>query len=466
MRRQFRRVVRRSRRQLRRSCRLLCRIRCCDEEHVGALLDFQPGLSQLVFELARADQVAVRRQKFIVRQRLADRARPLRRLAAQRDAIRELQAAARGLGDAFAWFFYQFDEQLLSEHAQRPLVGRMSAGSGGQAEALLAQQFQMFQGCLVIHHSLTTRLRLGDLSLWDPQIARIVAIAEAKTSPGDDSTAIVRLQFIIKADARFEPTPTTSDPRPSTALPDVLVTRQRQQSRRIAKSLSAVWAPSNGSHVESRVATHIGDLDRLISAARVSRPEFQQLGPGLLACAVMARRGASRESKVKLFDTVSKALCESIRDLVRPGSPHNCLVIGSVYYDKRGWPVSQLGVRPLFWTELGDVALTGLALGRVAVVTVFNPAHIFEDAAAAGLSIRTVQPPWGYNVTWEDGPRTARLEHFEYFLRLRTTALYTHTSVVQAIIDAKCSTASIPPNIRARVTFNFQNPLLKLPLDA
>ena len=125
----------------------------------------------------------------------------MRAFADRRKELKQLLTIARHIGDGFAWFFYQYETDLLRQHAARPAPSSMSRGAGGQAEVQLSGGVQSIQGHFVLHHCCTNMLRLGDVSLWNRKTGRIVGLGEIKTGTPDGDSVLARLHLLFPSDA-------------------------------------------------------------------------------------------------------------------------------------------------------------------------------------------------------------------------------------------------------------------------
>ena len=94
-------------------------------------------------------------------------------------------------GEFLAWIFYKNDIDLIDNHMEQQAVNINSIGSGTQAEItaikkLNTEDNQQFY----IYNNITTFLRLGDVSVFDKNYARIIGYGEIKSSMPDENSIV------------------------------------------------------------------------------------------------------------------------------------------------------------------------------------------------------------------------------------------------------------------------------------
>lgn len=87
-------------------------------------------------------------------------------LARRQKEIVEAIGIGKVLGDAFVWFFFHNDRDLLEKHSKHQHTLHMPPGYGGIGEMTLMKNIKMLGEYLVIYHGMTTILRIGDISLY------------------------------------------------------------------------------------------------------------------------------------------------------------------------------------------------------------------------------------------------------------------------------------------------------------
>jgi hypothetical protein len=389
----------------------------------------------------------------------------MRQVAKDRDELFHLQGTARYLGDCFAWFFYQFETELIERHNQRPVVARMSAGVGGYGEYELARNLSSVDKHLVIHHSLTSFLRLGDLSIWNSHTQRIVGIGEAKCGPVVDGKVSIHVDFIFRADAKltkdfWHPAKGSADSHHRVELPGRHESRRQRQLRDIKEVIGKVSRESRGDpDLSHEVETHVAELGSAIEDCPVDECRFISAGPGLLL--IICRPGPWQHGEFRLNAETERELPREAIKLLLPNSPWNSLTMGTLGYTKNGMPNHFLGLRPLLWDGLSERPVEDLVFHRVVAITLFNPAHMLEALRATGLEPEFVASPWNFKLVRHAGKHTLSLFNLDYFFRLRTVGLYRHKSVLELVQRSIDATEEAAAGKSAKVSFQIGHSLVR-----
>jgi len=142
------------------------------EQSPDNVLSLQTSLLKILAEAENVYREIVRE-----RERLIDRKSCLtpvwfKRRQARLDhyskSIKIVLGIGRSLGDGFAWMFYRNDGHLIDEHLKLQRQPLLPPGAGGRGERLFLEKFQNSIGTLAIYHGLTSFLRMGDFSFYDP----------------------------------------------------------------------------------------------------------------------------------------------------------------------------------------------------------------------------------------------------------------------------------------------------------
>jgi hypothetical protein len=437
---------------------------------ISRMVAFQPTLIEILFEIAHMDRMLSKRASFLIRHgRKGDHGfnRTMARLAEQRAHLREIQSIGRYLGDSFAWFFYQFDVDLLEKHAKRPLSPHMSIGVGGQAELRLAQGLRTIAGYFVIHHAATSFLRLGDMSVWSPKSGRIVGIGEAKAGIPAGDRVSVQVQYIFRADA--EVSFNTGKTMTRLKLPAAEDARRLRQLGDIQDAIAAtVQSPAGGVHhgadVDSEekspiVEIHTRQLADAVARSRGGAFAWEHAGPGLLLGAY--RRSGMNPNEIIPPGEATRVLAQHAQHLMHPDRNLNSLVIGSLAYGAGGSPVNHLGMPPLIWQNLDSTVLFDILFKRVTVVTLFNPAYLIAGLNAEGFEVSLVKAPLTFRVTKTTKTHRTELFGIDYFLRLRTQSLYEHESVLRLLLESTRRAEHAADGRPAKIELRIGHPLIR-----
>jgi hypothetical protein len=112
---------------------------------------------------------------------------------------------------------------------------------------------------------------------------------------------------------------------------------------------------------------------------------------------------------------------------------HNCLILGSVFYREEWQPFLEAGATPMLLWPADSETLRSIATGKVTLVTVFNPAHIFAALERRNISVADFRPPNHLSLGFQRDGKLLKLERAEYFLRLVSSSLYSEAYANQII---------------------------------
>jgi len=160
------------------------------------ILSFQPTLGGALYKLETLYQKVCQEGRHLVgrRENLNQKGfrKRLHTLNGFKHLLKESSDVGKALGDAYAWCFYEKERELLRKHFEHEPNPHPPTGIGGLGEIEFVTRIPLFRNCLVIAHSTTTFLRLGDISLIDLATGRVAAIGELKTCQAGDSAITIK----------------------------------------------------------------------------------------------------------------------------------------------------------------------------------------------------------------------------------------------------------------------------------
>jgi hypothetical protein len=215
------------------------------------ILRFQPLLAEVLHQLSsRYVAIAAERRELITRKSLLNPtwfAKQQARLAHHQLMLERIITIGKSLGDAFAWFFYQNDPALLRDHADGPQQKILATGIGGQGELAFIRGVRAIRGKMVLHHGITSILRIGDVSLIDLHQLRVAGIGEIKTAE-DNGELLVHVEFLLRKDLdigeSWEHTPNARDDTKFEFSPRIKQQLKRQMNR-LAKIVNRLPTPEH-----------------------------------------------------------------------------------------------------------------------------------------------------------------------------------------------------------------------------
>jgi len=378
-------------------------------DRVAPLVEFQPLLASALFGLATMhNSLAKERQERIDSKANYSRAWFARRmafLARQQRRIVEAVRLGQSIGDAYAWFFYQNEQDFLRQHALEPRGGVMSTGIGGIGELQFAKNVRMMGPHLVLHHCVTGMLRLGDVTLIDLNGFKVVGIGELKSHSDRPGHVTISLSVLGSLPAPNLNGP-ADDGTVAAAQPD-LISRlshaakarlERQMDRIRSSHTVAKKAPDSTIAIESE--DRMQSFNTLLAKATKSRVSTVRAGKGLtllayrLPTAPLSKR-LGRSSGSRLPRGLVRGIANiagKVQETMVPGRQDNALFIDSLYYGSNGAFDYLPGMTHPFWWPVDPDALKPLVFKQLVVCSMYNPAWLFKELEATGFAVDTSNP--------------------------------------------------------------------------
>jgi hypothetical protein len=417
-------------------------------EDVGRdILGFQLRLLDAIEGLERPYRAIRREEKRLIgRKPLLQRgwfSRRMAILASYRRMLAEALALARAIGDAFAWMFYQRDRDLLADHLKLQPQRLLPPDLGALGERLTLERMQGLDGRLLIYHGTTSILRIGDFSLVDLRSGRVSCVGELKTARTDAETVTVSVMLVSGDPQALPRIPATtramgaSPPRESLS-PAMLARRERQRVVMV-KALTGAGRPARERETAPRGGFSFDALDRAIARCGVGRFAFEKSGSGLLIGAV--RLAGARTLGTRFLDPFAGDVSSMMPDLDRharsilsrtPGG--NSMLLATIGADAEDLELGEHEL-PLAAWPIDPVALEEIMFGRVVVVTMFNPAHVWDALRDRGYEVSLDAGGRFRSASLQEGGQERRLENIGWMAALIPRMLMTETNVV-AMIDA------------------------------
>lgn len=367
----------------------------------------------------------------------------MRRLAKRQEALRDAQVIGRTMGDSFAWLFYRDEQHLLDEHASQEFIVPIPTGVGGDGELAFISSLPEFAGLLVLHHGITTILRLGDVSLVDVSRSRVVAIGELKTNRPNDAELNIQVSLISPKGEAIDQSllPSIENPRESASpqLSQTMASRLQRQLTRTAAAIRPAKEPPAARAIGVPGNDYAQELAVAIQGARRGRWTSHRAGPGLL---FLAYRSLSRglEGRLREMSTTAASRIAAgenpsiaVVPLILPHSAHNAIVTGSVLFAANGRPYLTRQAMPLVWLGVDrDLVFRMLTLDTQ-VIYVYNPAHLYAAFESKGWKVDKAGAPPEVVLRRQNGERVQSLHGMDWFIRDVTLGLRTEAQVAMAI---------------------------------
>ncbi|MCY6379350.1 hypothetical protein [Hoeflea prorocentri] len=409
------------------------------------LTDFQVRLTAAFTILDRTYRLIKADQKRLI-ERKEQYSRPwfasrMGKLDLYLKAVKEALGIGRSLGDGFAWIFYKDESALLEQHntEQRQLL--LPPSVGGLGERAFIEKLQGLKGMFVLYHAITSFLRLGDVSFFDPVSGEIVGIGELKTRHVEGDRYDITLGFVSggfenpmlkqdeseEPDVRFEP------------LDQSTRKKLNKQMDQLGNALEMRVKADANPRIETSSKFHFEVLERNIQSCGARAFEMRKAGPGLILGAWRPRLQSSLGKRIMRsatnIDAAISPVEAAVAKILDPQLEDNCLFIGNLGNHETGFPVTPSGGVPMIWWPLGEQQIHDLLFGHVLVITLFNPAILWAILRKRGFEVILGRRSRVLKITKKVGKAGLDLENFSYFENLIPYALMDENAVAD-MIDA------------------------------
>jgi len=340
--------------------------------------------------------------------------------------LKDILGIARALGDGFAWPFYENDRELIAEHFKHQRQLLLPPGTGGLGEAQGLLKLQGLGKQLLIYHGTTTFLRMGDISFIDLERGgRVASIGEIKTQNHGGGKYTIHVALMASEKDQLPFSASSKQAVQSERLDASTEATRQQQARQIGEAMArSRKSDGKGPDVGLWAKFHLAELAAVVAKSDYNRFESLKVSAGLVIGAVRLPKrslgagimGGTANFKV---DDVCEGLLERAKEIVCPPMLGACLHIGYIGGGRDELAMMRDGI-PILWWEVADDALEQILFGEVLVVTLYNPAFLWERVASRG-----------FEITFEDDGKTPRAVRKEKGVTCELGALDYYRSLVQ-----------------------------------
>ena len=347
-----------------------------------AIMDFQPLLSDCLYELMGFYQKLQAEKDYIISQKSTwDQAtfkNSITTNAKYLKVVKEIITIGKTLGDAFSWFFYSKNRPELDMHFEHPSTGLFVSGIGGKGEIEFIKNNQNLDGLFVVYHGITDMLRVGDFSLYANGVG-IVGVGELKSkSEGDriSVTANITSKVNIKTPAEAKNSELSFDER---------IKLQQKSFPSLPKQIEAqdkLMKVKESEHSSNFYADYEYDV---VNSLSKESPLVLNSDNSLLLWASWSIRNSLFDIlfEDEHFDT-PEGFSDYALELMKPESPYNEAIISEI--DTRMF----FPRMPILWWKISDELCRDIYFKRVAISTVFNPAKLLHNFTDNGFQVISI----------------------------------------------------------------------------
>lgn len=406
-----------------------------DNNFVERLLKFQETLATTIFRLQSVRNNIIADEKFYIKKKGSynyDWFRAKMRLLSNfKKGIDSVVNMSKSFGDAFAYFFYQFDEELLSKHLNHQRIINNSAYIGKRGELEFIKNIKHIEGHFTLFHDITNTLRYGDFSFINLKTLKVEKIGELKTKKVDSQTLDLSLTFFKRDDVDKKTKPLEN--------PELKKTREGRQILGIANLLFNKKGENDRSeNIES--PTYSKEIERLLKSSRVNQNKYIQVSDGLVFVSLKSRKTSLFNNifqkdltKYGVSDNFKDIYVEAAKKIVKRESKNNGIIIGQLLYNPDMTDKNTPGTVPLFWHPIDGNLLKQIYFLNTIVVSLFNPVHLIEEIEKLGYFVDSKYS----DKTKEIIKPTKGIDRFDLFISYIINFLMAESFVIKSIQEVE-----------------------------
>lgn len=161
------------------------------EEH--EFINFQTNLAECLYNaMSVYREISQKEREYIEMKESLDKKDFLEKMQKwknQKLEIKEVISIGKSIGDSFAYIFYRDSIEELEKHYKHPDNGLFVSGIGGRGEIEFIKENPTIDGYLVVYHSITNMLRIGDFSVCSLD-GKVIGTGEIKSEYINDKRVL------------------------------------------------------------------------------------------------------------------------------------------------------------------------------------------------------------------------------------------------------------------------------------
>lgn len=402
---------------------------------------FQPTLAENIYELAKIfHEISIEKRQLIKQKKTYNNIwfrKRLKTLSDYQIVVATAISIGKRLGDYFAWFFYSKESVMLGQHSKHRAIPIPPSGIGGLGEKNIAMRFQRHRKLFVLHHGITSILRIGDVSLISLKGLRLAAIGEIKTKKSSPKELLVQMRFASKnreiLQEHLEEQSSFVLQKDQEELDHTIAEKLKRQMRDIAASFSqeiiAGEVTTVGKHTIEDFISLFSDTTKpqvgLMGKSQVmlTLPNNKPtLSKRLFASSFLfdkrnsgAYSEASNQLLKKIQSLFTSTLIPDVENRIFMGNRYNPGQSNSLLHS----------VIPMFWLPIPSTIVRRLTFYETEILSILNAGHLFAALKPLGLEVTLTNRKF----TARNHVKDYEVENFEFFIRLVAEGFLSETSV-------------------------------------
>lgn len=347
-------------------------------------------------------------------------------------ALKRTIQIGKAIGDAYVWFFFQFDQNLLLKHINNEENLHPTHGSGGKAELLFLNRGLIIkQRYFTIYHGISNILRIGDFTIFDLKKFRINETVELKSKQINDRCYNMSLFTIGKNKTSFLTSKIEiKNNQPEIETEEVYKSRLEKQLKKMSE-LMKVQKTSKSKEKLICGENYIYDLDEELLKLKPYVTKHLKLGKGLIvSCNKVGNKSLSKQllNGLKLKDPNIQDLYNLMDETMDGIKELDYKLFSTILYNEKSINFHP-GTMPLFWYKINSSNLKKIYFGEIILTSVYNPARFIQALMEIGFKYKTENK--SLIIYKEMGTQNLRIENHMYFVDLISMYLMKEKTIVR-----------------------------------
>lgn len=435
-----------------------------------AIIDFQINLAEVLFEIEKFRQkitteetrLKYNKQKYNEHWFVAR----MKTLANYKKILLKFNVTGKSIGDAFAFWFYRFDLDLLNEHFNHKRTLYPPLGIGGTGELEFVRKIRFVDGKIGIYHGITNILRIGDVSFFDFENLNISSIGELKTKKTGENKISINLIILGPKGREWFKDRKKAKPKPLD-LDYFDKERLNRQLKSMGDALQ-VYVPSKSNlNIDQNIEEEFNcsAIEKLYASSSSNKISFIQVSEGLLYSGIKSTYKNSikkyfNSKPYKLKETETKDASDNVLKIIKNTSSQNCMIYGQLQYNQNELDNAIRGAIPLFWMPIKNEILKDIYFEDFEVMVIFNPVHLIEKLISKNVMVESKYYKNGEHIENVSYPKITA-EYFDLYIPYIMSFLQSEQSIVKIFELIKSEFANKKGISQTRIEIRMQQKVAK-----
>ena len=431
------------------------------------LFSFQPTLLTALYQIEATYRTICREERNLNSQKTSSNQKQIsesiQTLVRYKRVLTQVLDVGKALGDSFAWIFYGNERELLKRHYDHEFIPHLALNTGGRGEYEFARNTPRFGKYIVLMHSITTFLRLGDFSLIDPIDLKIAAIGEIKSHKKSETEISVNITLAGgKLPKEMLPKISEAQAKPnSEQLPPELLDRLKKQ----VKGMQEAFKPPLQNHPSNKVEMHLVEtkLKELFDRSSLGKWGTIKVDRGLLLVGMkfdeMPIYSQLKKEPIETgasFQQNLENLKSPTAEIIDKSLPQNFILTSWILYPAEGRYFHPFGMIPLFFWTLDVTVRKAIIFQKMRVMTLYNPGFLIDELKRNGFEVQFGQDK-KIKIIKKIGEKSFEFAGMDHFIGAVRTQFYADTGIVSfvraAVDKIEAENFTQPTQIRLDLDF-------------